>query len=66
MKKQIINVETGELVERDLTKEELDQVAKDEAEIIAKNKIIEEIAEKRAELLKRLGITEQEAQLLLS
>lgn len=59
------NVETGEIIERELTSEELIQQKIDfEAEElrIAANK---QKAIARAALLERLGITEEEAKLLL-
>ena len=60
------NATTGEVIERDMTEEELDQYAIDEnarAEQIAK---IEADAIAKAALLDRLGITAEEAKLLLS
>lgn len=60
------NIETGEIVERDPTDEELAQYEKDEAE---RQKAAEfarvALASKNA-LLEKLGITEEEAKLLLS
>ena len=59
------NVETDEIVERDMTEEELAQQAKDakaEAERIAN---AQAQAAARAALLDKLGITEDEAKLLL-
>lgn len=60
------NVETGEIIERDATAEELAQNELDAqereallAEAVAK-------AEAKAALLERLGITEDEAKLLLA
>ena len=62
----IHNTETGEIVERDMTPEELAQHQKDlanaEAEQIKKQ---EKAAAKKA-LLEKLGITADEAKLLLS
>ena len=59
------NIETGEVTQRDATKEELAQVAKDEAEL--KVRLAEEVAKAAAKqaLLAKLGITEDEAALLL-
>jgi len=61
---------TGELVERELTEDELNQIEADRAEAEA-NKAAKEAetaakAEAKAQLLDRLGITAEEAQLLLS
>lgn len=60
------NVETGEITERDATTAELAQIKKDTAE---ENNRIAEIQAKetaKAALLDRLGITADEAALLLS
>lgn len=68
--KQIVNCETGEIIERELNKEELAQEKIDnknfaEAEQI---KLAEEAEKnaKKAELLAKLGISEEEAKILLS
>ena len=65
-----VNCATGEVVERPLTAEELAQREADAAEIAAK-KHEEEVAaqaaaEAKAALLAKLGITEDEAKLLLA
>ena len=67
--KQIINVETGEIIERELTDDEIAQQQMDEADALAK---LEEIAEQEAErnaqklaILERLGLSEDEAKLIL-
>ena len=59
------NATTGEIIERDMTKEELAQSKKDEADRAARLAEIEAAAVAKAALLERLGITEEEAQLLL-
>ena len=62
---KIVNVETGEEIEREMTKEELVQQAKD---IEAEEKRLANLqaqAAAKAALLERLGITEEEAKLLL-
>lgn len=66
MQIKIHNVETGEVIEREMNAQELQQLKADqiaqaqrEAELTAK-------AQAKAALLDRLGITEEEAQLLLS
>lgn len=63
---KIHNAETGEVIEREMNAQELQQLEADqiaqaqrEAELTAK-------AQAKAALLDRLGITEEEAQLLLS
>ena len=65
MTKLIVNVETGEAVERELNKAEKDQQKIDEADFAAKQAEAEAKAQAKAELLARLGITEDEAKLLL-
>tara|TARA_R110000868_G_scaffold24857_2_gene97495 strand:+ start:2085 stop:2282 length:198 start_codon:yes stop_codon:yes gene_type:complete len=59
------NLATGEIIERELTAAELKQQEKDraEAQLLATAKL--DKAEQRAALLERLGITEEEANLLL-
>ena len=66
MKTLIHNVETGEIIERDMTAEELAQAEIDKAngELI-KEAHKRKVAQKEA-LLEKLGITEEEAKLLLS
>jgi hypothetical protein len=59
------NVETGEVIERDMTDIERVQYKKDEAEAAAKLEAETAKAEAKAELLNRLGITAEEAALLL-
>ena len=68
MTKPIIKIhdaETGEVIEREMTKTEADQYAKDNAQAIAKETAIAEAATQKAVLLAKLGITEDEARLLL-
>jgi len=60
------NVETGETVERDMTKAEADQYKADQAAQIAKESKAEAKATAKAALLERLGITAEEAALLLA
>jgi hypothetical protein len=59
------NVETGEVIEREATKAELDQFAKDIKAAEARKVAQAEAEVKRQELLDRLGITADEAKLLL-
>lgn len=62
----IHNAETNEVIEREMTKEELAQYETDLANWqIEKDKFIAEVKAKAA-LLEKLGITEDEAKLLLS
>lgn len=59
------NVETGEVIEREMTKAELSQYKIDEAITTSKMAEAETKAIAKAALLERLGITEEEAALLL-
>jgi hypothetical protein len=61
----IHNAETNEIIQRPANEEELKQIEKDRAEVLAFNSAIAAKAAQRAALLERLGITEEEAQLLL-
>ena len=65
-----VNCTTGEVTERDLTAEELqaqaDAAAQAEAERVAAEAEAEAKATAKAALLKRLGITADEAALLLA
>jgi hypothetical protein len=67
--KTIINCETGEVIERELNADEIAQQEIDEANIAAAKAITDAEAEakatQKAALLDRLGITEDEAKLLL-
>ena len=65
-KKTIHNVETGEIFERDLTADEIAQIAIDKAEEVQLKAKAEAKATAKAALLQKLGITEDEAKLLLS
>lgn len=61
-----INCETGEVIEREMTKKEIDQQKIDKAK---SDLFIEEsslINDKRKSILEKLGISEDEAKLLLS
>ena len=70
MSKLIINCETGEETLRELNKAEKDQQQADETRIAAEKELQQAEAEAKATakaaLLKRLGITAEEAVLLLS
>ena len=60
------NITTGEIIEREMNKSELDQLKADIAlaTIQAKEALVK--ASEKAALLDKLGITEDEAKLLLS
>ena len=60
------NCETGEITKRDLTAKEIAQREKDIADFVAQKAEAEAKATAKAALLNRLGITEDEARLLLS
>ena len=68
--KKIIDCTNGEVVERELTADEIKQQKIDNTESLAIKKTqkaeVESKAQAKAELLDRLGITEDEAKLLLS
>ena len=60
------NATTGLIVERDLTKQELDQIKIDSEESAAQKAAAVARLQAKAALLERLGITADEAALLLS
>lgn len=62
---KIHNIETGEIIEREMNNVELAQWEADQAEAQAKTQQEAEAAAKRQALLDKLGITEEEARLLL-
>lgn len=68
--KRIINCETGEVTERELNAEEIAQQITDEAEFAETEALVQAEAEAKATakaaLLSKLGITSEEAVLLLS
>jgi DNA-binding protein YbaB len=63
---KIVNVETGEEIVRDANPEELAQMEIDAANAVAKQAEAEAKATARAAILDRLGLTAEEAKLLLS
>ena len=63
---KIHNVETGEIIQRELNAEELAQQAIDEAAQAARQAETDAKAAAKAALLEQLGITEEQAKLLLS
>lgn len=64
--KRIVNVETGEVIERELNAEEIEQERIDALAFEAHKAEAEAKATAKAALLERLGITQDEAKLLLS
>ena len=60
------NIETGEIIERDMTTAELKQAEKDKKAYQAELAAVEARVSAKAILLEKLGITEDEAKLLLS
>jgi hypothetical protein len=63
---RIVNLETGETTEREYTKEEIAAAAAHEKEMQAIAVLEAQKAADKAALLAKLGITEDEAALLLS
>ena len=63
---KIHNVETGEIIEREMTAAEITQQAADAAETQANSQADAIKAAAKAALLEKLGISETEAKLLLS
>lgn len=63
---KIHNVETGKIIERDMNAEELVEWQKSQAAAAAEATTKAEAAAAKADLLTKLGITEEEAKLLLS
>ena len=63
---KIHNVETGEVIERDLNETELAQLAIDQERAQATKQAETEKAAEKAALLAKLGISDDEAKLLLS
>lgn len=59
------NCETGEEIVRDATAEEIAQIELDAANALARKAAAEAKAAQRQALLSRLGITEEEARILL-
>jgi hypothetical protein len=66
MMKTVVNCETGEIVEREFTADEYGQWEIDLAKYQAEKAQAQAKAQAKAELLERLGITADEAKLLLA
>ena len=64
--KTIYNVETGEIIERNMTDDELLQRQADEAKAVEEAKAKAKVDEAKLLLLEKLGITEEEAKLLFA
>ncbi len=62
---KIHDIETGEIIEREMTNAEFKQYEADQAAEIARQAEIETKAAEKQALLDRLGITADEAKLLL-
>lgn len=62
---KIVNAETGEEIIRDANAEELAQMKIDEADSLARKAEAATKAAQRQAVLNRLGITEEEARILL-
>ena len=63
---KIVNCETGEEIVRDATSEEIAQMQLDATNAAAEQNQAEAKAQAKAQLLAQLGITEEQAKLLLS
>jgi FMN-dependent NADH-azoreductase len=63
---RIHNTETDEVIEREMNAEELAQWEADKVSAAAEKQAKQEAEAQRQALLERLGITEEEAKLLLS
>lgn len=65
-REKIVNIQTGEETWRDYTPKEIAEVEKAQAEAAERVAKAAETAAAKAALLAKLGITEEEAKLLLS
>ena len=63
---RIHNTETDEVIEREMTAEELAQFETDKAESLSRKEAESKAIADKAALLTKLGITDDEAKLLLS
>ena len=63
---KVVNTETGEEIVRDATADEIAQIEITAANYLAKQAEAEAKATAKAALLEQLGITEEQAKLLLS
>jgi hypothetical protein len=63
---RIHNTETNEVIDREMTNEEFAQYEADQAALLTEKAEVEAKAAQKAALLERLGISEDEARLLLA
>jgi hypothetical protein len=63
--KQIIDCSTGEIIERELNDDELQQQEIDSALVLAQQVIAQEREAAKQAILEKLGLTEDEAKLIL-
>jgi len=63
---KIHNVESGEVIERNMTELEIEQLEIEKAKIAALKEAEEKAINDKQQILDKLGITETEAKLLLS
>jgi hypothetical protein len=63
---KIVNVSTGEEIEREMNNEEFAQYEVDQADEVARQAEAQARTQARAALLEQLGITEEQAKLLLN
>jgi len=63
---RIINAETGEVIEREMTAAEVKQSEKDSAEAAAHKAALANAQTAKSAILDRLGLTADEAKILLS
>jgi hypothetical protein len=63
---RIHNLETNEIIDREMNEAELAQLEQDKSQFVAREKEAATTAKAKAALLDRLGITEDEAKLLLA
>ena len=63
---RIHNTETNEIIDREMNDAEFAEYEKNLARVEAETKLKKQESDKRAALLEKLGITEEEAKLLLS
>lgn len=64
--KNVLNTETGELSQVPLTDDEIAEIASVKAKLEAERTMAEQAKAQKQALLDRLGISEEEAKLLLS
>ena len=60
-----VDLDSGEVIERDMTEEEIETLENERKKRDEENKKIQDNLEAKKALLEKLGITEEEARLLL-